>query len=531
MGLMAAGHLVDTLGTHDDPDDAALAFETWRDLDPIDLKKQAPGSRNVKQRFAPAEVNAPHGADAPTAVTTGFVDGSVLIEMESLIPDAESSVPSDRWIPAGVLVPRPEPGWESTGPGIKQRVWPKGGQRFDLRPEGYLGSEWPAATVLRGLTPEHFTGENQPPDRVWGLRTLELIDDIGIVAVPDLMWPGYPPPPVRRQPRRRCEVLPADDELIARRLAEEGRQEFSLEEKAEAQRAVIRHCVAMRDRFAVLDAPAGLRPDEVVAWVAGKPGGDDGLRSDAGQYAALYYPWVFVPDPGSDALVQAVPPSGHVAGMFARIDRSVGVHKPPANEAIEAVSGTERDLDAATHGWLNDEAVNAIRAYPGRGVRVAGARTLVPPGAAELRPWRFVNVRRLLLMIEESIEQATQWVVFEPNAPVRWREVDRVIRNFLDDEWLSCCECDRGASHLDAADAEFVDHRIVCWRPLSEHVDHVDRVRDRPPRAARRRGRGSRNGGRQRWLRAATATIRSSPTGSNSASTRNRSAGFPSAPG
>jgi hypothetical protein len=380
-------------------------------------------------------------------VNAGVVNGSVLITLEPIDGPADP-------LPVGARVPKPIPGWETTGPGMQRRVLTANGPLFDIRPEGYLGSEQRAAAVLPGLTPDHFTGENQPPDVVWGLRALELVDDVGIVAVPDLMWPGYPPPRPRPAPRPRCQVLPAGDEPLAPPSPEdEGRVGFEPHEQVEAQRAVIRHCAALHDRFAVLDAPAGLRPDAAIAWVAGKQPASDGVRSDAGQFAALYYPWIDIPDPDVDGGVRATPPSGHVAGVFARVDLTAGVQKAPANEVLQGVSGTEIDLDPTARGMLNDDGVNAICSFPGRGVRVFGARTLVPPGAAELKPWRYVNVRRLLLMLEESIDRATQWVVFEPNTPAKWREVDRVIRNFLDDEWR--------AGRLDGATAAAA-YSVTC---------------------------------------------------------------------
>ncbi len=144
------------------------------------------------------------------------------------------------------------------------------------------------------------------------------------------------------------------------------------------------------------------------------------------------------------------PPSGHVAGMVARVDRRDGVHKPPANERLDGVRGVERDLDTELHGQLNDDSVNVIRAYPARGVRVAGARTLA---STDFPEWRFVHVRRLLLMIEESIDQATQWAVFESNRQEMWRAIDRAVRNFLDAQWR--------AGRLDGATPEDA-FTVVC---------------------------------------------------------------------
>ena len=144
--------------------------------------------------------------------------------------------------------------------------------------------------------------------------------------------------------------------------------------------------------------------------------------------AALYHPWVAVRDPlAINGLVRVIPPSGHVAGMFARVDRLRGVHKPPANEVLEGVFDVAEVIDDAAHGLLNEQAVNAIRIVPGRGVLVLGARTL----SLDYR-WRYVNVRRLFTMIAEALDGSMQWAVFEPNNPQLWRHVDRAVRGFLE---------------------------------------------------------------------------------------------------
>ena len=126
-------------------------------------------------------------------------------------------------------------------------------------------------------------------------------------------------------------------------------------------------------------------------------------------------------------LVRPVPPSGHVAGMFARTDRLRGVHKPPANEVLEGAYDVSSHIDDGAHGRLNAEGINAIRIVPGRGTLVLGARTL----SDDVR-WRYVNVRRLFSMIEEALEGQMQWAVFEPNNRQLWRHIDRAVRGFLE---------------------------------------------------------------------------------------------------
>lgn len=307
-----------------------------------------------------------------------------------------------------------------------------------VRRSGFLGSAVRAVPVLPGLTLDHFTGENQPPDRLWGLKTLERVDEVALIAIPDLLWPGYPVsgPPPKSSPR--CQVVPTGEPEPASLMPiQDERSGLTIQQVALGQLAVMRHCAVMRDRFAVLDVPARFNPQAAIDWAKGKAGDETspGLQSAAGQLAALYYPWVLAPDPLPGPNVRLVPPSGHVAGMFARVDRTVGVQKPPANEVLDEVRGVEIDLDATAHAWLNDEGVNAIRTYPARGVRVMGARTLVSPTDPDSRQWRYVQVRRLLLMFEEAIDQSSQWIVFDDNRPERWREVDRVVRTFLDDQW------------------------------------------------------------------------------------------------
>jgi hypothetical protein len=193
---------------------------------------------------------------------------------------------------------------------------------------------------------------------------------------------------------------------------------------------LVRHCELLRDRMALLDTPPRdpalgpdplQDPDEITAW----------RQRFASTYAALYYPWLLVPDAlGQPGDLRAVPPCGHIAGVFARVEEDVGVHKPPANEEVERVEDMTAAVDDQVHGILNTAGVNVIRALPGRGIRVAGARTL-----SDDTSWRFVNVRRLVLMIERWIDANSQWVPFEPNNPALWVEIDRVSRRFLDGLW------------------------------------------------------------------------------------------------
>jgi len=246
---------------------------------------------------------------------------------------------------------------------------------------------------LATLTPDHFTGD---PDHegTWGIAALERVDGVSFVAVPDLMA-GLDP---------KSAVVNA--------------RGFDLAQVRDAQIAVVNSCMRRRDRMAILDMPP-LRRDQVI---------DYRTSWTSTSFAAFYHPWVAVADPlRLRANVRSVPPSGHVAGMYARTDRRRGVHKPPANEVLEGVFDLRERLDDRAHGDLNERAINAIRAIPGRGILVLGARTL----AADAR-WRYVNVRRLFTMVEEALDEQMQWLTFEPNNPRLWREIDRAVRGFLE---------------------------------------------------------------------------------------------------
>jgi len=125
------------------------------------------------------------------------------------------------------------------------------------------------------------------------------------------------------------------------------------------------------------------------------------------------------------------PPSGHVAGIYARTDQRRGVHKAPANETVIGALGLERMVTRDEQGTLNKAGVNVIRFFPDQGIRLWGARTL----ADESSEWRYVPVRRLVNMIKESIENGTRWTVFEPNDPTLWKSVERNVRAFLMTLW------------------------------------------------------------------------------------------------
>jgi uncharacterized protein len=194
--------------------------------------------------------------------------------------------------------------------------------------------------------------------------------------------------------------------------------------------AVVEHCsdVNLQDRFAILD---GARIDGRSVPLT--KAGTIGTTADS-DYGAIYFPWIDVGATKADGVtVEPVPPSGHIAGVYARVDATRGVHKAPANEPIRGAVGVEKQLSRADQAGLNLDGVNVIRQFGGT-VTVWGARTI--GGDANLE-WKYVSVRRLFNYLRESIDQGTQWVVFEPNGPELWSRIRRNVGSFLTGVWSS----------------------------------------------------------------------------------------------
>jgi len=234
-----------------------------------------------------------------------------------------------------------------------------------------------------------------------GLDCLEAIDEIAIVAAP-----GY------------CD--------------------------AASYAALLSHCENLQDRVAILDAPEKVENIDALKEVGtqeagGGESGGSGSKASGGirpptssnGYGAVYFPWISVRDPLDPGNVVHVPPSGHMAGIYARSDATRGVHKAPANETVRGALGLAYRVTHAEQGELNRKGINCIRFFPDSGIRVWGARTL----AEEASEWRYINVRRLFNMIEESIKEGTRWTVFEPNDERLWKSVVRDISAFLTRVW------------------------------------------------------------------------------------------------
>ncbi|MBF6986233.1 phage tail sheath C-terminal domain-containing protein [Cupriavidus sp. IK-TO18] len=199
---------------------------------------------------------------------------------------------------------------------------------------------------------------------------------------------------------------------------------------AALQQALIDQCEAMRYRFAVLDGPP---PDnDTLADVQ-----DLRSRYDS-RYAAVYHPWLTIPDPFPQSLANLrqvpIPPSGHMLGIYARVDNERGVHKAPANEVVRGISGLTRYFSKGEQDILNPYPanINVVRDFRpnNRGLRVWGARCITSESE-----FKYLNVRRLLIFLEDSIDRGMQWVVFEPNAEELWARVRRSITNFLTTVW------------------------------------------------------------------------------------------------
>jgi phage tail sheath protein FI len=231
------------------------------------------------------------------------------------------------------------------------------------------------------LTVADFVGQDRGSGQRTGIVSLEDIDAVAIVAVPG-MWSGT------------------------------------------IQSALITHCETLKDRFAILDPPDPASIERIQEFRA---------PIDT-KYAALYYPWLIIRDPVPTADRDlTVPPSGHLAGIYARVDTERGVHKAPANVVIRGINvpaGIAQDVTKREQDVLNPVGINVLRAFPNLGQRVWGARTL-----SSDTTWKYINVRRLFIFVEESLDEGLQWVVFEPNDDPLWALVRQTITTFLTGLW------------------------------------------------------------------------------------------------
>jgi hypothetical protein len=187
-----------------------------------------------------------------------------------------------------------------------------------------------------------------------------------------------------------------------------------------AQDAILSHCEKMRFRIAILDSPETL-----------EKGIDTMPMPRDSTMGAYYFPWVQIYDPVLDKDVYA-PPCGGMAGIYGRVDSTRGVHKAPANEIFRGAMGLKYSLTDAEQELLNPKGVNCIREFVGRGIRAWGARTF-----SSNPEWRYINVRRLFCMVEQAIQNGTNWVVFEPNTRALWKQIVRNLTAFCLRLWKS----------------------------------------------------------------------------------------------
>lgn len=203
--------------------------------------------------------------------------------------------------------------------------------------------------------------------------------------------------------------------------------------------AIITHCqVRTQDRFAIFDSPDKVEDGNNLLDLTKLPLSDPGnAQQNNSDYAAFYFPWIEVFDPATkddpNKGRKFVPPSGHIAGIYARVDTNIGVHKAPANEVIFGALGLKYNISKAQQASLNPQGVNCIRNLNGNFL-VWGARTIGGDANSDLK---YINVRRTLLFLRESIDEGTQWVVFEPNTPNLWKRITRNVSDFLTTVWRS----------------------------------------------------------------------------------------------
>lgn len=229
-----------------------------------------------------------------------------------------------------------------------------------------------------------------------GIFAFDTVDDINIVAIPDLVNPGFG---------------------------------TGGESARDATLLALTYCTNRKDCFFVADTPAGLTPQGALAYKRGTTPAGSSFNS---KYGALYYPWIYAIDELTGKR-KLLPPSGAVAGSYSAADVRVGVHKAPAgieDGYLNAAADIERIVTKGEHDTLNPEGVNVIRKFPDAGVCIFGARTL-----SSDPEWKYVNVRRLFIFLEESILKGTQSVVFEPNDRSLWKRIIRDVGAFLRIQW------------------------------------------------------------------------------------------------
>lgn len=264
-----------------------------------------------------------------------------------------------------------------------------------------------------------------PSDRR-GLKLLEEINEIGILAIPDTVLTVAPPPKPRPVAPDPCSPPPASPPPDLPPDPTGTPATLTSADRETLQMLMIEQCERLNFRVAIIDPPEKIDPVQMSAWPT-----QSRLANQSAKFAALYYPWLKVSDPLAPPNgLRETPPSGFVAGAYAKTDRSSGVWKPPANVVLPSVADVATPLSDDQQGPLNDANVNAIRAFHGRGVVVWGARSLSSDGA-----WRYIHIRRLISAIEETILLSSRWAVFEGNTPALRNALAHSLRVLLERIW------------------------------------------------------------------------------------------------
>lgn len=266
-----------------------------------------------------------------------------------------------------------------------------------------------------------------------GIAALDIIDEVTLLAVPDIVIRPEPEPEYQPQPlppHNPCLPCPPPPEITRVFVPPQPITElppvFSEAQIFQVQAAMVAHCEIHADRFAVLDPPYQIA-DDPIAWGAEIRAWRSRFDSS---YAALYYPWVKVIDPRDDGAVRSIPPSGHALGQYAMFDNRTGVHRAPANSALNWIQDLSLHSSYDQQEQFNPLGINLLRSEGPRGIRVMGARTL-----SSDPDWKYVNVRRLLIMIRRTLDMISQWVVFEPNHALTRNKFQVAISSYLEALW------------------------------------------------------------------------------------------------
>lgn len=333
--------------------------------------------------------------------------------------------------------------------------------RLDINPLALLplagGQDGLAHLSHRDFIGEDFLAADSDTQRQRknrGIASLNAVEQITLVAIPDIVIQPeedvevIPEPPLSYDPCLACPPPPEKvQELTQRDHFRERPPIFSDDQIFHVQAALIAHCESRGDRFAVIDPPRHLA-ESAQSGIADIRAWRNRFDSD---YAAIYFPWIKVIEPrknkggiSGDSTIRAIPPSGHALGQYALFDHEVGAHRAPANRALQWCQDLTLHTTQGQQELLNPLGINVVRSEGPRGLRIMGARTL-----SSDPDWRYINVRRLLIMIRRALGRMSQWVVFEPNDHVTRNKYQIAISTYLETLWA------QGALNGATAEAAF----------------------------------------------------------------------------